>query len=193
MKKLQSNSLNRFDEMELEEMDEITTEEKQRFEISDLSTASWAFRKIKAYEKKVAEINELAKLETERIIEWQEKEIRGITRSIEFFENLLIGYYMKGKKEDPKFKCSTPYGTVSSRKQQPKWVIQDEILINWLKEHDHEDLIRVKEEPALSDMKDAFKILIESGQVTDRNGAIVEGIRVIEQNDKVTVKTKGEE
>jgi hypothetical protein len=183
--------MTRLDEIEIEEVQQLPEEQKTQFEITDLGAATWAFRKMRSLEKKINEVNEVAQVEIDRVKEWQEKEIKGIQQSIEYFQNLLTFYYVREKEADPKFKCSTPYGSVTSRRLQPKWETNDETLIKWLKENEHTDLIRVKEEPALSDIKDKFK-MTESGVVVDDNGLLVEGITIIEQGAKITVKTKGE-
>lgn len=187
---MQTN-LTRLDEREIDEVSMLPEEEKTRFEINDLGTATWAFRKLRAYEKKMEEINEVADAEITRINEWRDREIKGITDTIEYFQNLLGLYYARQREADPKFKLTTPYGSVSSRKLQPKWELQNDTLLKWLKENGHADLIRVKEEPALSDIKDTFKVA-ENGVVTDKYGLIVDGVTVIDQGAKITVKTKGD-
>lgn len=183
--------MTKLDEIEIEEVRQLPEEQKTQFEITDLGAATWAFRKIRSLEKKINEVKDVAQAEIDRINEWQEKEVNGIQQSIEYFQSLLTSYYIRGKETDARFKCSTPYGSVTSRKMQPKWETNEETLLKWLKENEHTDLIRVKEEPALSDIKDAFKIT-DTGTVVDGNGVLVDGITIIEQDAKITVKTKGE-
>lgn len=188
---MQSNAVTRLDETEIQEVEQMQPEQRTQFEINDLGTATWAFRKLHALEKKITEVNEVAQTEIDRINEWKEKEVKNIQQSMEYFENLLTFYYTRQKEVDPKFKLSTPYGSVSSRKLQPKWEYKDEALVKWLKENNHADLVRTKEEAALADMKTAFTVT-EAGLVIDSMGTVVEGIAVIEQGSKITVKTKGE-
>ena len=173
-------------EKELESLEEIVVDEenieevKERFKITDLETANWAFRKLKAIENKKNEIEELAKkeiepykLEISRIEEWKDAELKSFDRSINFFNYLLEGYYREQRKIDPKFKVSTPYGKVTSRKQQPKWNYEEDRLLGWLKVNDLE-LVRVKEEVDKAELKKKYQVV--SGNVVTENGEIVEGI-----------------
>jgi len=186
---MEALNLNMLEELEIEEYEQQPEETKQKFKISDLNQASWAFRKIAAFEKKQEEIDALANMEIGRIKEWKDKELESIQKSIRFFEGLLGLYLMELRELDQKAKVTTPYGTVSTRKQKPQWQIKDDELLGWLKENNHEDLIRTKEEPALAIMQTTFKIVGES-VVDIATGELVAGIRIIEQDDKIVVKTK---
>lgn len=175
-------------EMELQEIDEIIddgAQEKERFKIENLEAANWAFRKLTAIERKKKEIQELANKEIERIKAWQEQEERGLDNSKEFFEGLLTEYFAREREKDPKFRISTPYGKVSSRKQQPKWHYDEDKLIKWLKENDME-LVRVKYEPNKTEIKKRYKVV--GNVVTTEDGKIVEGITVEEQPDAIAIK-----
>ena len=140
------NELLEMELIEAKETTEVAEMSGERFTIKDLDSANWAFRKLAAIERKRKEIQELADREIERIKNWQQQEEESLNNSKEFFEGLLTEYYVKQKETDPEFKISTPYGKVSSRKQQPKWHYDEAKLIEWLKEN-NKDLLRVKYEP----------------------------------------------
>lgn len=174
-------------ELELEEAID-TIEASQiggRFTIENLDSANWAFRKLAAIERKRSEIRDLADKEIQRIKEWQEQEEKGLNNSKEFFEGLLTEYFIRQKEVDPKFKISTPYGKVSSRKQQPKWNYEDEKVLNWLKENDTE-LIRIKEEINKVELKKKYQIV--GNEVVTEDGEIVEGITIEERPDSINIK-----
>ncbi|HHY13231.1 MAG TPA: hypothetical protein GX526_01105 [Thermoanaerobacterales bacterium] len=179
--------MNELLEMELEEaIDTVEAAEVGgRFTIQDLDSANWAFRKLAAIEKKRNEIKELADKEIDRIKEWQEQEEKGLNNSKEFFEGLLTEYFIRQKEVDPKFKISTPYGKVSSRKQQPKWNYNDRELLDWLKENQPE-FIRIKEEPNKVEIRKNCKVIGQN--VVTKDGEIVEGITIEEREPKVTIK-----
>lgn len=82
-------------------------------------------------------------------------------------------YYRGQRKLDPKFKLSTPYGKVSSRKQQDKWIYEDETVLESLKQHHLDELIRVKEEVNKVDLKKEIEIL---ENVVSQNGEIATDI-----------------
>ena len=188
--------MNEILEMELESIEEInfeTVEEiKERFKIDSLDGANWAFKKLKAIEEKKKEIEELANQEMEpyliaieRFKKWKEDEFKQYDHSINFFNFLLEEYYREQRKLDPKFKVSTPYGKVTSRKQQPKWNYEEDRLLGWLRTNDLE-LIRIKEEVDKTELKKKYKVV--NGSVVTEDGEIVEGITIEERNPTVKVE-----
>ena len=179
------NELLEMELIEAKETTEVAEMPGERFVIQDLDSANWAFRKLAAIEKKRKEIKTLADNEIERIRNWQKQEEEGLNNSKEFFEGLLTEYFVRQKEVDPKFKISTPYGKVSSRKQQPKWNYEDEKVLNWLKENDTE-LIRIKEEVNKAELKKKYKIV--GNTVVTEDGEIIEGITIEERPDSINIK-----
>lgn len=179
--------MNELYELELEEATETVeaAEVGGRFEIKDLESANWAFRKLAVIERKRKEIRELADKEIERIKNWQEQEEKSLDYSKEFFEGLLTEYFAREREKDPKFKVSTPYGKISTRKQQPKWHYDEDKLVKWLKEN-NQNLLRVKYEPDKNEIKKTYKIV--GTNVVTEDGEIVEGITIEERPEKVTIK-----
>ena len=160
-------------------------ENKEKFVIENLESANWAFRKLKAIEEREKDIELLANKEIERIQDWQRKEIEATKGSKDFFEGLLMEYYVKQREEDSKFKLSTPYGKVTSRKQQPKWNYEDGKTIEWLRQNNRE-LIRIKEEIDKGELKKLYKI--HGDKVVTEDGEIVEGIVIENRDDTINVK-----
>ena len=146
-----------------------TTEEdaKEEFKVESIEQANWAFRKLRAINTKAREIKDIAAAERARIDEWEKKELAILENSTEFFEGLLVEYFIRQKEVDPKFKISTPYGKVSSRKQQPKWNYEDEKVLEWLKANDTE-LIRIKEEVDKAELKKKYKrVIVQDASVKE--------------------------
>lgn len=160
-------------------------EAKERFKINDLDGANWAFRKLKAILEKENEIKGLMQKEIERIQNWAKDELDKLENSTQFFEGLLTEYFIAEKEKDPKFKISTPYGKVSSRKQQPKWNYDNDKVIEWLKENNM-DLVRVKHEPDKVAIKKTYKVA--GTNVVTEDGEIVEGITIEERPDSINIK-----
>lgn len=179
--------MNTLFELELEEaLETIESEEtKERFKIENLDSANWAFRKLAALERKEKEITQLADAEKRRIATWEKEEKAQIQSSKDFFNFLLEEYYRGQRELDPKFKLSTPYGKVTSRKQQAKWNYDDEKVLEWLKENDAE-LIRVKEEINKAELKKKYQIVGSS--VVTEDGEIVEGISIEEREPSISIK-----
>lgn len=178
-----------MNEMILQELEEMRSfeempEEKERFKIRDSNSANWAFRKLRALDTKDKETKGLAKAELRRIKEWEEGELKATEGSRSFFESLLMEYYMTEKEKDDEFKLSTPYGKVTSRKQQLKWSYDDERIIESLKKHGATELVQsqVVEKVDKNNLKSEVEIL---ENVVSLNGEIVQGIVPYEDSNTV--------
>ncbi|NBI05790.1 host-nuclease inhibitor Gam family protein [Senegalia massiliensis] len=158
--------MNELRKIELEEI-----EQKEDFEMENINSANWALRKMQAIKIKEREVKALMNEEITRIKDWGNSELKSLEDSNNFFEGLLMKYYVEQKKIDPKFKISTPYGKVSSRKQQPKWIYNDEKAIESLKENNVKEFIRVKEELDKVNLKKEVQVLnnvfIENGEINE--------------------------
>lgn len=140
---------------------------QQGFIIDDIQKATWALKKIKAIEEKQQQLKQIKEYEIETIEKWFNKEVAEINRDKMNLETLLHMYYKENKEKDKKFKVSTPYGSISLRKSK-KWHYQDEKeLINYLKESNNTELIRVKVELDKAKIKATFKdgINHETGEI----------------------------
>ena len=178
--------MNTLEKLELIEAEE-TLQEKEKFKIEDLNGANWALRKISAYQKKMAEIKQLAEEEQYRLACWEIRETESIESSIEYFESLLAEYLIERRKENPKYKITTPYGKVSTRKQPDKWEYKDKAVLEYLKSIDAKELIRIKEELNKADLKKV--VTVEEGKAVYQ-GVAMPGITIIEQPEKVIVSVE---
>ena len=174
-------------ERDLSYLEEDNTEEKEPFKIKDLNGANWAFRKLKAIEEQEKEIKRLADKEFDRINEWLKTELARTDRDKGYFEGLLTAYLITEREKDPKFKVSTPYGKVSTRKQQPNFEYDVNKFIDWAIDNERADLIKVTKTPIKSEVKKAFEI--RDGRLIDpETGEIVDGVEVVDRPDSVIVK-----
>jgi hypothetical protein len=191
IKKLnRADTLNALQKYELEEMEglELNEETKQRFKIEDKEQLNWALRQLSAIDSEKKDINKVADVEMDRILQWQQKEVEAIDNRKAFFEGLILQYAMNERTKDPKFKAvSSPYGKVTFKKQQPKWNYDDQKLVDYLESVSALDLIRVKKEPVKTEIKKRFTVL-EDGRVLDEGGTVVEGIVVEFQDEKLDIK-----
>ena len=70
-------------------------ETKETFEVRDLQSATWVFRKLRAIEEKINEITSVAIDEKARINEWLMNETKSLQQDKEYFEGLLSAYYIQ--------------------------------------------------------------------------------------------------
>ena len=158
-------------------------EAREVFAINDLQGATWAFRKLRAIEEKQRELTSIAIEEKNRIDEWLSKENKSLDDDKTYFEGLLSAYYIEERAKDKKFKLSTPYGKVTSRKTE-KYIYEDEQAIMDYCNMNELDVIRVKEELD----KSAFKKICKGG-VNQETGEVVPGVRV-ETVESISVKAE---
>ena len=158
-------------------------EVREVFSINDLAGATWAFRKLRAIEEKQKEITAIATEEKQRVEEWLSKETKSLNDDKAYFEGLLSAYYIEERAKDKKFKLSTPYGKVTSRKTE-KYIYEDEQAIMDYCNMNELDVIRVKEELD----KSAFKKICKGG-VNQETGEVVPGVRV-ETVESISVKAE---
>ena len=174
-------------ERDLSYLEEDNTEEKEPFKIKDLNGANWAFRKLKAIEEQEKEIKRLADKEFDRIDEWLKTELARTDRDKGYFEGLLTAYLITEREKDPKFKVSTPYGKVSTRKQQPNFEYDVNKFIDWAIDNEREDLVKITKTPIKAEVKKVFEV--HEGRLIDpETGEIVAGVEVIDRPDSVIVK-----
>lgn len=173
-----------YENNELEEV-----QEQQNFIVDSLEKANWALRKLSTYNKVQAEKIALADAEKKRIQTWLDKELSKDKMTIAFFEGVLMQYYANQKAVDDKFKLSTPYGKVTSRKQADVWEYEDTKLVEELKKAGLSNCIKivVAEKIIVDDMKKALTVT-KTGQVVTSDGVVVEGIKVVEREPKIKVE-----
>lgn len=145
-------------------------EEEKSYKVTDLSSATWCFKKIKANNDKIAELEAVAEEQINSIKEWLEAEKKHYNNS--FLEFKLQEYYKEQKEKDSKFRLSTAYGTVTSRKTPTYNYVDEEQVIKYLKEN-HSSALRVKEEINRTEFKKIYKDGIDH-----ETGEIIPGVEV---------------
>jgi len=184
MNELQS-SLNQY----LEEQEQT---ERETFVVDTDEKANWALRKIKQAQQKQIEANALATEEQDKIEAWYQSEREKAQRDIDYFQGLLAYYALEKREKDPKFKSQKlPNGRIKFVKKQPKYNYDDKAVVEFLKNNNRTDLIRVKEEPSKSDIKKAF-VVNEDNLIDPDTGEVVDGITVEYLEDEFKVEVDKE-
>ncbi|MGG0258446.1 host-nuclease inhibitor Gam family protein [Bacillus mycoides] len=172
--------MNSLQAIELAEVDELQVAEQPQFEISDLESLNWAFRKISALKAQEKEVTTLANVERDRITEWEQSELKPLHNSISFFESHIQCYHAERLAADPKQKTiSTPYGKSKTRKsgEAPEQKDKAQVL-QYAIENEMDDCL--KTEVKWADFKKKIKIVEISGEkvIVDEDGQIVPGVTV---------------
>lgn len=189
---------NRFELMEMTADDqgfmafdldqEEAEDQAQAFVIDDDKKASWALKKYKLLEIEEDRKAKLVKDEIDRLKLWLENEQGKIDKKKAGLEQMLGAYLMDLRKDDPKAKVDTPYGTVSTRKNPDKWTYEDQAVIKFLHEADMSEFIRVKEEIDKTPLKKALRVL--DGKAYTEAGEEVAGISVESNGEKIVIKAE---
>ena len=177
-------------EAEERSVEDVAVVLKERFCIKDLNGANWAFRKIKAMQQKIDENEALASAEQMRIADWLKAQNNKDEDTISFFTALLTDYFQSERKIDPKFKLSTPYGEMTSRKSD-KWEYDEEVLVKSLKDAELTEYIKITELPMKAEIKrnKAVFLITELGTLATRDGDVIDGVTVT-NGETISVKVE---
>lgn len=144
-----------------------------RFKITDLGSATWAMRKLKALDDQDTENNVVAQEQISSINEWLDRKKQINADSRQYLQGILSDYLFEQRVNDPKFKIDTPFGTVSTRKTAAGVNWSDAKVVESLKKQGLKDYIRVKEEPDKKAIKQGFKFV--NGKYVNEDGQVLEG------------------
>lgn len=183
--------MNKLQEVELEEMDDMEVAEFTKFEVTNIDSLNWAFRKLSALKSKEKETKQLAENERLRISMWEQGELVAVSNSIEFFHTMVSQYHMQQLGTDPKAKTiSTPYGKSKSTTSKAAPEKQDEAKLLSFVEENELPFVETKKSLKWAELKKTLKIVEKDGQqiVIDENGQTVPGAIVKPQTTTFKVE-----
>ena len=157
--------------------------------VKNNSDADFYLRQINKLKEQKEEINKFVDQELERQMrlyqQYREDRMRPLDNQIAFYEEALKTFAMNEYAETNRKTIKLPNGTLSIRKQPPKYIYNDEEVLSFLKENNINNYIRVKEEVNKKDLKKAAKITNNNQMMID--GKEVPGVVVVPQDDKFEV------
>ena len=166
------------------------TEEDGTLLVKNKSDADFYLRQINKLKQQKEEINEFVDQEIERQLrlyqEYREDRMRPLDNQIAFYENALKTFAMNEYAETNKKTIKLPNGTLAIKKQQPKYVYNDEQVLEFLQENNYKDYIRTKAEVNKKDLKKNAIVNNNNELVID--GKVVPGVIVVPQEDKFEVR-----
>lgn len=166
------------------------TEEDGTLLVKNKSDADFYIKQINKLKEQKEEINNFVDQEVERQMrlyqEYRENRLRPLDSQIAFYEEALKTFAMNEYAETNKKTIKLPNGTLSIKKQQPKYVYNDDEVLEFLQENNLNDYIRTKAEVNKKDLKK--NAVINNNNQLVINGKEVPGVVVIPQEDKFEVK-----
>lgn len=176
-----------MEELQVKLADDI---EDNTLMIKNKSEADFYIRQINKLRKQKEEINEFVDGEVERQLkmyeEYRQKSLRPLDSQIAFYEEALKTFTLNEFEQTGKKSIKLPNGTIGIKKQQPKYIYNDEEVLNFLRENELNEYIRMKPELNKKDLKK--NAMVNSNNELVINGQTVPGVVVVPQDDKFEVK-----
>ena len=162
------------------------TTPKEAFTVTDLSSATWAMRKLVAIRRKELDIGEAAQEQIRILTNWCAVEQRKMQQQAAYFESLLADYHQRVLGEDERAKTITlPHGKLTFRAQQPTYTRNDDELLAWARATSPE-LVVVTESPNWAEIKQYGKAV--GNQLFDpATGEVIPGVTVTERPAKFAI------
>jgi len=170
-------------------------EVREAFVIDDDQKAAWAMRKLRSLRAKQKVNQEMADVEIGRINAWLESVNKTIENDCEYFVAHLTGYghRVRLNPDDPRKSIALPHGKISTRQSSRKWSVDADTFLPWARTS-APDLIRIKEEPALTKIKEAYaEAVVQNANVLEvvtKDGEIVPGLTIEEGTLSVSVEVE---
>lgn len=176
-----------MEELQVKLADDI---EDNTLMIKNKSDADFYIRQINKLRKQKEEINEFVDGEVERQLkmyeEYRQKSLRPLDSQIAFYEEALKTFTLNEFEQTGKKSIKLPNGTIGIKKQQPKYIYNDEEVLSFLQENELNEYIRMKPELNKKDLKK--NAMVNSNNELVINGQTVPGVVVVPQDDKFEVK-----
>lgn len=173
---------------ELEEhlaaLDEI--ERPEHFQIDDDGAAAWAMRKLRRLRQQQASNVALAEEQIQKISDWLSKANRSSEDSMVYFENILSDYAIRQRLDHDRKTIDLPEGKISTRTGTKKFSVDPGAFLPWAREN-APDLIRVKEEPSMTEMKARLQIDDDGEVFEPTTGEFVPGVMAVETGISVSI------
>ncbi|QGJ88153.1 host nuclease inhibitor [Arthrobacter phage Edmundo] len=145
--------------------------------ISGDPDAALAMRKLASLHKQKAANDSIAESEVNRVAAWLADVQRPIQNKIAFLEDKLAGFALHERTAHDRKTISLPHGKIATRPIQDEWTVEDrDAFIKWAKESGIADLVKVKEDPALTVIKNALQGN-DDGTVITVEGEPVPGVK----------------
>lgn len=157
--------------------------EDEGFRITDEGKADWAVRKIAENKQEIDRIKDFAKERIEQIKRWEESETESLENNIDFLESLLQEYLYNTEQKRVKL----PSGSVHIRKQQPKWVYNDDAVLKSLESSKMDEFIRIKKEVNKAELRKNVEV-VGNKVVNKETGEVIDGIEIVEREEKLNVR-----
>lgn len=161
--------------------------EDTRFVISNDSEANWAIRKIVEADRKLAELKDWYRKQTEAAAAEHD-------RDIAYFTGLLREYFAQvpAKETKTQSKYALPAGEMVMKKPKRDFMQADpDELLDWCRSND-ESLVKTVQSPKWADIK-ARLVETDAGIIDRETGMKVDGVMAFDLPEEFKVRVKEDE
>lgn len=173
--------------------EELDKEEsgKDDFIIDNDNLAEWALTKIKQERIEAQRLDDVCDNQIEFYKEKKEHNKDQLEQKTNFLTSKLYEYFSRvnhhGTKTQETYKL--PSGTLKLKHPKPKYNIDNDKLVKWLKTRGMKDYIKIEEIPKWNELKK--NVVTTDQSVVDENGEIVDGIEITETQPEFKVDIQG--
>lgn len=167
------------------------TQEREAFTVDNDMKAEWVLSKI----RNVRAAHKREKDELTRQMQFYIDQMAVIDKQAEeeeaFFKSMLLPYFQSrvddgfAKATKTQVTCKLPTGKMVLKHLGPVYERDNAALLAWMKEN-RPELVKVEESPNWSELKKS--ISVSGGCVVTKDGEIVPGVKVTEQEDRFDVE-----
>lgn len=170
----------------MSEIPVLIGDEHDGFHVTDDKAAEWCMKKIKEAEADRAMWKAHYEAQMEKVNKAADESVAYFTAKLEeYFANVPH----KATKTQESY--TLPGGKLILKKQQPKFEVDDDTLVPWLKSNFMAHLVKVKESADWATLK---KVVNVSGSgVTTDEGEVIPGVTVTQRPDVFKVEMEDEE
>lgn len=161
-------------------------QEQQGFQIMDDKAAEWAMRKIAEAQSDTEKWDAHFSAQLEKVAASNQQ-------TIDFFTSKLAQYFEKVPHKVTKTteKYALPAGVLVRKKQNTKFVRDDQKLVLWLLGSGMEKYVKTTQSPIWDDLKKVCSTMEDGSVVENSTGEVVQGVVAEHRPDVFEVKLAG--
>lgn len=151
------------------------------FRIDNDQKAEWALAKIREEQAEAMRIMNVCKSMILHYEEQMKKAEEGLEKKTAYLKGQLEQYFEMVKKKRTKTQevYKLPSGTLRRKYPKPEFKRDEDKLLQWLKDRQMSEYIKIKESPDWANLKKMVQIA--GDKVVDEDGEIIEGVTIVDR------------
>jgi hypothetical protein len=151
------------------------------FRIDNDQKAEWALAKIREEQAEAMRIMNVCKSMILHYEEQMKKAEEGLEKKTAYLKGQLEQYFDSVEKRRTKTQevYKLPSGTLKRKYPKPEFKRDEDKLLQWLKDRQMSEYIKIKESPDWANLKKMVQIA--GDKVVDEDGEIIEGVTIVDR------------